>query len=71
MVAATARSESPVLITRREAAKRLGISEKSLDTATKRGEIPCVRINDRLVRYSIPALDRMIEEKLAANAAAE
>ena len=40
----------PLLVTAREAARALSISERTLWTLTQRGEIPCVRFG-RLVRY--------------------
>ena len=48
--------ETPCLAMRpREAAKALGICERTLYALTKRGEIPVVR-SGRLVRYSVEDL---------------
>lgn len=50
-----------LLITAREAARTLSVSEKTLWTLTKRGEIPAVRVGVRSVRYSVTALQRWID----------
>lgn len=52
-----------LLITFREAARILSVSEKTLWTLTKRGAIPAVRVGVRNVRYSVAALERWIEEQ--------
>ena len=49
MSADTATASEPILVNAREAARLLGISERSLWTLTKRGEVPHVRIGARLL----------------------
>lgn len=55
----TAVCESRLLISGREAAKRLSICERTLYTLTKAGEIPAVRIG-RAVRYSVDELQAWV-----------
>ena len=49
----------PMLLTARQAAKVLSISERTLFSVTKSGELPAVRIG-RSVRYSVDALREYI-----------
>lgn len=44
-----------------DAAAYLGISESQLRILTDRGEIPCRRLSDRIVRYSERSLLRYVE----------
>jgi excisionase family DNA binding protein len=41
-----------LLVTKAEAARLLSISEKTLYNLTKKGEIPVIRLGNRLTRYS-------------------
>ncbi len=41
----------PILLTVRQAAKLLNLSERTLFTLTKAGKIPVVKIGDRGIRY--------------------
>ncbi len=41
----------PILLTVRQAAKVLNLSERTLFTLTKSGKIPVVKIGDRGIRY--------------------
>lgn len=50
-----------LLVTPREAARMLSVSERTLWGLTKRGEVPAVRVGVRSVRYSIAALQAWIE----------
>ena len=50
-----------LLLTPREAAKSLGICERTLYTLTKQKEIPVVRAG-RLVRYSVEDLKTWIKK---------
>ena len=43
--------EQPILLTARQSAKALSISERTLFSLTKAGEIPAVRVSKRGVRY--------------------
>ncbi len=54
-----------LLLTAREAARILSISERTLFTWTKRGEIQCVRIG-RAVRYDPTDLKRWIQKRKSA-----
>lgn len=47
----------PILLRPKQAAAALGMSARALFSATKRGEIPCIRIG-KLLRYSAEALKR-------------
>jgi excisionase family DNA binding protein len=53
-----------LLLTAREAAQALAISERTLWTLTARGEITCIRIG-RAVRYSAADLAAWIESRKA------
>jgi len=52
---------TPHLLTVKEAAKRLAISERTLFSLTAAGRIPAVRISIRAVRYDVADLTRFIE----------
>ena len=56
-------NNSTILLSSREAAKRLSISERTLWTLTDRGEIRCIRMGTAK-RYPIIELERFIERKL-------
>jgi excisionase family DNA binding protein len=56
------------LLTVREAAERLSVSEKTLHRlSAPAGSLPCVRIGKRGVRYTAAALDRWIADQEAAS----
>jgi len=58
----------PMLLTAREAAARLNISEKTLMRLTApKGTLPVVRIGKRGVRYTPAAIDQWIREQQAAS----
>lgn len=57
---------SPKLLTCRETAQTLRISERTLYTLTKRGELVCVRVIGGAKRYAIEELDRFIKLKMKA-----
>jgi excisionase family DNA binding protein len=69
-VAATGDTPTPKLLTRRQAAAALNLSERTLWGLSKRGLIPVVRIG-RLVRYDPRDLDRLIEAQKHAGIAAD
>ncbi len=52
---------TPMLLTARQAAKALTISERTLWSLTQRGEIPAVRFGGRNVRYDPRDLDAWIQ----------
>ena len=53
--------QQPLLISPRDAAQALGISERTLWTITQRGDLPHLKIG-RLVRYSITDVQNWIEQ---------
>lgn len=54
--------KSALLLTAKDAAKSLAISERTLWARTQSGEIPSVRIG-RSVRYSVADLERWIADR--------
>lgn len=54
-------SDERLLLTSRDAAKRLAISERHLYTLTRSGVVPCVRLG-QCVRYSVETIQRWIRE---------
>lgn len=67
-----AAAEPPtLLLTARDAAKALAISEKTLWTLTvPRGPIPAIRVGERSLRYSVTALSKWIDSQPMATAEA-
>lgn len=61
MTAAVSNIE-PLLMTVRQAARALAISERTLWSLTKSGEMPCVRMS-RAVRYSLDDLRAWIASR--------
>ncbi len=58
-----------LLLTTREAAKALAVSEKTLwNLTTPRGTIPAIRVGERSLRYSVRALDEWIAAQQTAPA---
>ena len=55
----TSQQNSKLLLTRFEAAQVMGICERTLDTYTKDGTIPFLRIGSRVL-YSVQALEEWI-----------
>jgi len=51
-----------LLLTPRQAAERLGISERTLWQLKADGEIPFLRIG-RLIRYSLVDLEKWVEDR--------
>jgi excisionase family DNA binding protein len=51
----------PILVAGPEAARLLAISPRTLWTLTDRGEVPCVRIGRRSVRYAVADLRAYVE----------
>jgi hypothetical protein len=57
-------SEPQLLITSRDAARRLCICERTLHNLSQpRGDLPVVRLPGRMVRYDVAALQRWIADK--------
>ncbi len=55
-----------LLVSAREAAAALSISERTLWSLTAKGEIPCVRIG-RAVRYSRRELEQFVAARLSVS----
>lgn len=62
---ATATKPERLLITKREAAAMLGISERTLHDLSKAGTIPSVLLGSRGRRFSVKSLEQFIEQQLA------
>ncbi len=59
--------QNVLLVNRREAARMLGLSERTVFTLTENGTLPTIRFGIRGVRYSVRALENFIEQQLAAS----
>ena len=57
-------SKSAILVDAREAARRLGISVRTMWSLAKRGEIPRVSVTSRCIRFRACDLERFVEEKI-------
>lgn len=57
--------DGPFLLSSREAAKRLSISERHLFSLTKSGGLPCVRVGTRVL-YSVETIKQWIRESEAS-----
>lgn len=55
-----------LLLTRRECAQVLGLSERTVYELTKSGALPSVRFGARGVRYPVDAVKRAIDSQLAS-----
>ena len=51
-----------LLVSSKEAARLLSISERTLWSLTDSGRLPCVKIG-KAKRYSIPAIEKFIEQQ--------
>jgi len=60
-----------LLLKSREAAKLLSVSERTLWNLTQRGELPCVRIGKRGIRYDPKDLSRWLESRKTTKPAPE
>jgi excisionase family DNA binding protein len=58
-------TDNRLLITSKEAAAVLSISERKLFTLTKNGEVPHVRLGRRNVRYSRSSLEQFVQSQLS------
>ena len=63
----TLQQKTKLLLTRFEAAQALGICERTLDTYTKDGTIPSLRIGARVL-YSVQALEDWIKKNTQKSA---
>jgi len=62
MMNTTSQKKPKLLLTRFEAAQVLGVCERTLDTYTKDGTIPFLRIGSRVL-YSVQALEEWISKQ--------
>ncbi|CAN5787385.1 hypothetical protein BH24CHL6_BH24CHL6_08230 [soil metagenome] len=47
------------LLTPKEAADRLRVSHDTISRMIKRGELPAIRLSQRIVRIPVPAVERL------------
>ena len=50
----------PLLLKAGQLARRLQISERSVQTLTARGVLPSIKLGDKLVRYRLADVDRAL-----------
>jgi excisionase family DNA binding protein len=62
MAIATETPVSELLLRPRDAAKALGLSERTLWELTRQGRIKAIKPTDRAVRYAVADLERFVEE---------
>jgi excisionase family DNA binding protein len=56
-------SMPPKFLTRHEAAGLLRISDRTLYSLTKNGQVPYIRLGQRCVRYPVDELERWLKEQ--------
>ena len=61
--------DSPILIKKKELAKRLSVSPHTIDAWVQRREIPCIKVTPRLYLYEVEAVMDAIRKKYGTNAA--
>lgn len=61
--------DRPVLIKKKELAKRLSVSGHTIDAWVQRREIPCIKVTPRLFLYEIDAVMEAIRKKYGVNSA--
>jgi excisionase family DNA binding protein len=62
-------THEPVLIKKKELAKRLSVSPHTIDAWVKRREIPFIQVTSRLYLYELDAVMAAIRKKYGINAA--
>jgi excisionase family DNA binding protein len=62
-------SDSPTLIKKKELAKLLSVSPRTIDAWVQRREIPCIKVTARLYLYEIEAVMAAIRKKYGTNVA--
>lgn len=50
----------------KEAAERLGVSHDTISRLVERGELPAIRVSQRIVRIPVPAFDLYASERKVA-----
>lgn len=53
--ATSSAANEPALLSRKELAKKLGLSERSIDNLQKRRALPVIKISNRCCRFSLAA----------------
>jgi len=56
-------TNEPVLIKKKELAKRLSVSPHTIDSWVKRREIPCIQVTPRLYLYELEAVMAALRKK--------
>ena len=56
-------SNQPVLIKKKELAKRVSVSPHTIDAWVQRREIPCIKVTPRLYLYEVDAVMAAIRKK--------
>jgi excisionase family DNA binding protein len=64
-----ATKNDPILIKKKELAKRLSVSPHTIDAWVQRREIPCIKVTPRLYLYEVEAVMEAIRKKYGTNAA--
>ncbi len=64
-----ATKNDPILIKKKELAKRLSVSPHTIDAWVQRREIPCIKVTRRLYLYEVEAVMDAIRKKYGTNAA--
>jgi hypothetical protein len=60
---------TPILIKKKELAKRLSVSPHTIDAWVQRREIPCIKVTARLYLYEIDAVMVAIRKKYGTDVA--
>ncbi len=63
-----ATKNDPILIKKKELAKRLSVSPHTIDAWVQRREIPCIKVTPRLYLYELDAVMAAIRKKYGINA---
>jgi excisionase family DNA binding protein len=63
-----ATKNDPILIKKKELAKRLSVSPHTIDAWVQRREIPCIKVTPRLYLYDVDAVMQAIRKKYAIQA---
>ena len=64
-----ATKNDPILIKKKELAKRLSVSPHTIDAWVQRREIPCIKVTPRLYLYELDAVMAAIRKKYKIDAA--
>lgn len=61
----TLASTQPVLLDRREAAQLLSVCLRTLHTLTSSGQLPCVRLGKRCLRYRLTDIEAFASDHVS------